>query len=130
MLGFWGQVWKVALASSHKRPRAQVNLVEDISEEEEERDSQVAVNLMDDDVAHLQRDKHARTEEGQQKSALATSRPCPVLQPPAFWSKCLALPCVKDALSRVSKVSCQSEDREVAEDTTRSSILIHTRRTK
>ena len=29
------QVWRVAMASSNKRPRTQVNLLEDVSEEEE-----------------------------------------------------------------------------------------------
>ena len=51
------QVWRVALACSNKcPPRTQVNFVEDISEEEEERNRQAAVNLVDDDAARLQRD--------------------------------------------------------------------------
>ena len=39
------QVWRFGLAHGNKRPRTQVNLVEDVSEEEEEQDSQAALIL-------------------------------------------------------------------------------------
>ena len=39
------QVWRFGLAHGNKLPRTQVNLVEDVSEEEEEQDSQAALIL-------------------------------------------------------------------------------------
>ena len=111
------QVWRIVLAHSNKCPRTQVNLVENISQEEEEQAGQAAINFVDDDAARLQRHKHpCRTCAATTSILVQMTGPVRAM----------------DALSSTSEVSCQSKDRETAEDedSTRPSILLRTTKTK